>query len=60
MGKMQPEPMGVCRYGWRQLLRLYEDHLEIDGATYSLNELVQVRPVYHRIIGIPSARLELR
>jgi hypothetical protein len=57
---MQSEPMVVCRYGWRQMLRLYEDHLEIDGTTYSLNELVQVRPVYHRIIGIPSARLELR
>jgi hypothetical protein len=46
--------------GWARCNRLYEDHLEIDGATYSLNELVQVRPVYHRIIGIPSARLELR
>ncbi len=57
---MQSEPMVVCRYGWRQMLRLYEDHLEIDGVTYALSELVRVRPVYHRIIGIPSARLELR
>jgi hypothetical protein len=57
---MQSEPMVVCRYGWRQVLRLYEDHLEIDGTVYSLNDLIQVRPVYQHIMGIPSAQLELR
>ncbi len=52
-------PIGVCAYGWGQMLRLYHDHLDINGTSYALAELVRCQPVYHHVLGIPAARLEL-
>jgi hypothetical protein len=57
---MQPEPLVECIYGWGRELRLYPDYLDLDGTLYALSELVHVHAIYHRIIGIPSVRLELR
>jgi hypothetical protein len=57
---MQPEPLVECVYGWGRELRLYPDYLDLDGMLYALSELVHVHATYHRIIGIPSVRLELR
>ncbi len=57
---MQPEPLVECVYGWGRELRLYPDYLDLDGTLYALSELVHVYAIYHRIIGIPSVRLEFR
>jgi hypothetical protein len=40
-------------------LRLYPDCLDLDGKSYSLNDLLRVSPVYQRFLGIVSARLEI-
>jgi hypothetical protein len=57
---MQPEPLVECVYGWGRELRLYPEYLDLDGILYALSELVHVHAIYHRIMGIPSVRLELR
>ncbi len=54
---MLPEPMVVCTYGWGRLLRLYSDHVDIDGTFYSLDDITYVQPLYRRVLGISSVRL---
>lgn len=46
-------------YGWGKLFRLYNDHLEINGTSYALNDLKTVKPIYYHFMGVPSARLVL-
>ncbi len=53
-------PIVECRYGWGQVLRLYRDGLNVQGVFYALRELEQVYPTYRYMLGVPSARLELR
>jgi hypothetical protein len=53
------DPIIECVYGWGQVMRLYDDHLDIDGASYALADLVAVHPFYYHIVGVPSARLDL-
>jgi hypothetical protein len=53
-------PLAECSYGWGQVFRLYHDRLEVNGASYPLNKLAHVRPVYQHVMGIDSVRLELR
>jgi hypothetical protein len=53
-------PLAECSYGWGQVFRLYHDRLEVNGVSYPLNKLAHVRPVYQRVMGIDSVRLELR
>lgn len=50
----------ICGFGWGQEFRLYQDHLCVKGNNYALRELTSVHPVYHQVMGIPSARLELQ
>ncbi|GLV58749.1 hypothetical protein KDH_55790 [Dictyobacter sp. S3.2.2.5] len=54
------EPIVECVYGWGQVLQLYPDHLDIQGTSYSLYDLINFKPVYRRIMGVPSMRLELQ
>lgn len=53
------EPIVVCRYGWGRLLRLYQNYLDLNGTSYALSELIRVQPIYRRICGISSVRLEV-
>jgi hypothetical protein len=53
------DPIIECVYGWGQVLRLYDDHLDIGGTSYALIDLVAVYPMYYRVMGISSARLDL-
>jgi hypothetical protein len=53
-------PIVECRYGWGQVLRLYRNGLDVQGIFYALSELEQVYPTYHYVLGVPSARIELR
>ena len=57
---MSVEPLVECTYGWGRVLRLYQDYVDVNGAVFALTDLVQVHSVYHSIIGIASARLELQ
>lgn len=57
---MSHEPMVECTYGWGHVLRLYQDHLDLNGTCYALNELVYANPVYRSVFGVSSIRLELR
>ncbi len=57
---MLRKPAIECLYGWRQLVQVYDDYLDVSGKRYALNELVSVHPIYHRIMGISSVRLVLR
>ncbi|MBO0792594.1 MAG: hypothetical protein J2P36_16825, partial [Ktedonobacteraceae bacterium] len=59
MDTMPGGPLVECEYGWGQVIRLYQDHLELDGATYMLTDLLSVQLVYRHALGISSARLEL-
>ncbi len=52
--------MVVCTFGWGSVFRLYREYLEVDGTGYALAKLTYVRPMYREVLGIPSARLELR
>ncbi|GHO87890.1 hypothetical protein [Dictyobacter formicarum] len=54
------EPIVECVYGWGQILQLYPDHVDIQGTSYSLHDLINFKPVYRRIMGVPSMRLELQ
>ncbi len=56
----QESPLVACAFGWGQTFRLYRNHLEVNGESYDLKELTQVNLVHIRVLGIPSARLELR
>ena len=55
----QSQPMVECAFGWGRVFRLYHDCLDVNGTLYDLTSLVHVRSLYRRVIGIPSARLEL-
>lgn len=57
---MLPEPIVVCTYGWGQVVKLYNDTLDINGSSHALSELVSVQPVYRHIIGISSVQLQLQ
>lgn len=54
------EPIVECVYGWGHVLRLYPDHLEIQGKLYSLSDLRNFEPSYRHILGVSSMRLELQ
>lgn len=56
---MSFEPIIECIYGWGQVMRLYGDHLDIGGTSYALKDLIAVRSIYYRRMGISSARLDL-
>lgn len=56
---MPSEPLVVCIYGWGRVLRLYQDHIDVNGTSYALADLLHVRPVYLHVMGIASVRLEL-
>ncbi len=53
------DPIIECVYGWGQVMRLYDDHLDIGGASYALADLIEVHPTYYHIMGVSSARLDL-
>jgi len=57
--RMLRKPVIECLYGWGQVVQVSEDYLDVSGRRYALNELVSVRPLYHRMMGISSVRLEL-
>ncbi|HTI14415.1 MAG TPA: hypothetical protein VL461_07580 [Dictyobacter sp.] len=57
---MLDEPIVECEYGWGRTLRLFQDRLEIQEHTYALRDLLHVQPTYRRVLGVTSARLELR
>ncbi|GCE27127.1 hypothetical protein KDA_26110 [Dictyobacter alpinus] len=57
---MFAEPIVECVYGWGQVLRLYPDHVDIEGVSYELHDLLNFRPVYRRIMGVASMRLDLQ
>ncbi|HLH61505.1 MAG TPA: hypothetical protein VKV20_07450 [Ktedonobacteraceae bacterium] len=56
----QDSPLVACAFGWGQTFRLYRNRLEVDGASYDLKDLIHINLAHHRILGISSARLELR
>jgi hypothetical protein len=56
---MSVEPLVECTYGWGRVLRLYPDYVDVNGTAFALTDLVQIHSVYHSIMGIASARLEL-
>jgi len=60
MGMTTYTPIVECRYGWGRVLRLYRNGLDLQGIFYALSELEQVYPTYHRVFGVPSARIELQ
>ncbi len=49
-----------CAFGWGQMFRLYQYYLDVDGTRYSLNELTHLSHTSQRVLGITSARIELR
>ncbi len=53
------DPIIECVYGWGQVMRLYDDHLDIGGTSYALMDLIAVHPMYYRMVGVSSARLDL-
>jgi hypothetical protein len=53
------EPIIECVYGWGQVMRLYDDHLDIGGTCYPLHDLIAIHSNYYHVVGVPSARLEL-
>jgi hypothetical protein len=53
------DPIIECVYGWGQVLRLYDDHLDIGGTSYALMDLIAAYPMYYCVMGISSARLDL-
>lgn len=48
-----------CRYGWGQLLRLYQDAFDMGGVVYQLSEVERIESRQHRRFGIVSTRLDL-
>jgi hypothetical protein len=53
------EPIIECVYGWGQVMRLYDDHLDIGGTSYLLIDLIAIHSNYYYVLGVPSVRLEL-
>jgi len=53
------EPIIECVYGWGQVMRLYDDHLDIGGTSYPLLDLIAIHSNYYHVLGVPSVRLEL-
>ena len=53
------EPIIECVYGWGQIMRLYDDHLDIGGTSYPLLDLIAIHSNYYHVLGVPSVRLEL-
>lgn len=53
------EPIIECVYGWGQVMRLYDDHLDIGGTSYPLLDLSAIHSSYYHVLGVPSVRLEL-
>src|SRR5437773_1746474 len=53
-------PLVECAFGWRQVFRLYQHYLDVDGRRYNLSDLTHIRHAYHRVLGVSSARIELR
>ncbi len=53
------EPIIECVYGWGQVMRLYDDHLDIGGTPYPLIDLIAIHSNYYHVLGVPSVRLEL-
>lgn len=49
-----------CAFGWGQMFQLYQYYLDVDGTRYPLSELTHISHTYHRVLGITSARIELR
>jgi hypothetical protein len=56
---MTDELLVKCRYGWRQVVQLYRDYLEINTTRYNLADLIYVLPTCRRVLGKSSLRLEL-
>ncbi|GHO44778.1 hypothetical protein [Ktedonospora formicarum] len=56
---MSSEPLAESLYGLGHVVRLYADHVDVNGRVYDLARLTNVRPHYHRLFGVPSARVEL-
>jgi len=56
---MTDELLVKCRYGWRQVVQLYRDYLEINATRYNLADLIYVLPACRRVLGKSSLRLEL-
>jgi hypothetical protein len=57
---MLRKPIAECLYGWGQVVQLYDDHLDVSGKIYMLDEFVAIRPIYHHMLGIASVRLEIQ
>lgn len=57
---MAEVPLVEFKYGWGQVVRLYREHLDVNGTYYVLSDLMYIRPVYRHTLGIASVRLELR
>jgi hypothetical protein len=53
------DPIIECVYGWGRVMRLYDDHLDINGTSYALADLISVHPIYYQVVGVSSARLDL-
>src|SRR5437867_2179823 len=49
-----------CAFGWGQVFRLYQYYLDVNGTRYPLNELTHISHASHCVLGITSARIELR
>lgn len=47
-------------FGWGQQFKLYQYHLDVNGKSYALKDLTRIRPMYQRVLGVPSLRLELQ
>ena len=57
---MTQELLMECAYDWGKVFRLYRDHVQIHDTTYALSDLLAVEPIYHRFMGVSSARLTLQ
>ncbi|GHO54140.1 hypothetical protein [Ktedonobacter robiniae] len=56
---MPLEPMVESAFGLGHHVRLYPEYLDVNGKAYKLTRLKSVRPQYHHLFGVPSARVEL-
>ncbi len=52
-------PLVSCAFGWGKVCHLYQDCLDVNGKHYVLAELKDIRPIYRKVMGVSSARLEL-
>jgi hypothetical protein len=56
---MLPGPIVECIYGWGRKIRLYRHYLDVNGTIYDLADLTHVNPIYRRVMGISSLRIDL-